>query len=159
VNPEDTMRRLIALSAIAFAACGDEHTHENIDVEGCEHLEEGPYSQITAGTARDGTAPAVATDHMAYTTTLPASAVGYVSFAAAEMTDYIVFLDRNVTFTVFDTAGAPVTIEASETSSTACTTIMGKHLFELEVGTAYFGLGPDTGGPVNVVVEEFAHMH
>lgn len=134
------------------AACGDEEP--SVDAEGCEHLEEGPYMNVTASAARDATAPAVSASHMAYTTTLPAGAAGYVSFAAPEATDYIVFLDKPVPFTVFDASGAMVAIELSETSSPECATIRGKHTFELGVGTAYFGLGPNMGMPFNLVVEE-----
>ena len=146
------MRSMIFCSLFLIAACGEDEP--GADVEGCEHLQEGPYTTVTATAARDGTAPAVAASHMAYTTTLPAGAVGYVSFAAAEAADYVVFLDQPVPFTVFDASGAMRAIEASETSSPACAEIRGKHTFELPVGTAYFGLGPSTGTPVNLVVEE-----
>jgi hypothetical protein len=146
---------LLALFLITTAAACHED-EPSVDAEGCEHLEEGPYTSVTASAARDGTAPAVAADHMAYTATLPAGAVGYVAFAAPEATDYVVFLDKPVPFVVYDATGAMVTLEASETSSPACATIRGKHTFELPVGTAYFGLGPNMGMPFNLVVEEAA---
>lgn len=147
-----------ALCFAGAAACGGDEP--SIDVEGCEHLEEGPYMNVTASAARDAAAPAVAADHKAYTTTLPAGAVGYVSFAAGEATDYVVFLDKPVPFTVFDASGAMVPLEESATSSPECATIRGKHTFPLGVGTAYFGLGPNMGMPFNIVVEEAGgHEH
>lgn len=140
---------------LAMGACGGDD-EPSIDVEGCEHLQEGPFVNITASAVRDNTAPAVAGDHAAYTTALTSGAVGYVKFAAPEAVDYIVFLDKPVPFAVFDATGAAVTIEESATSSTECDTIRGKHTFELPVGTAFFGLGPNSGMTVNVVVEEAA---
>src|SRR5690606_39011338 len=123
------LRAMTILSALflipAAAACGHDDPHP--DAEGCEHLEEGPYATVTASAARDATAPMVAADHKAYTVTLPAGAVGHVAFPAAEAADYVVFLDRPVPFAVFDAAGAPVALEASETSSPACAAIRGKH--------------------------------
>jgi hypothetical protein len=139
---------------LAAAACGADEP--SIDAEACEHFAEGPYTNVTASAARDATTPSVRGDHMAYTTTLPAGAVGYVAFAAAEAADYVVLLDKPVPFQVLDAAGAMVTLEASETSSPECAEIRGKHTFELPVGTAYFALGPNMGMAVNLVVEEAA---
>jgi hypothetical protein len=136
----------------ATAACGEDEP--GIDAEACEHLQEGPYTSVTASAVRDDTAPRVAPDHMAYTVALAAGAVTYVAFAAAEATDYVVYLDKPVPFQVLDAAGAMVTLEASEPSSPGCAAIRGKHTFPLPVGTAYFGLGPSMGMPVNLVVEE-----
>jgi hypothetical protein len=147
----------IALCFAGAAACGGDE--ESVDAEGCEHLEGGPYMNVTASAARDAAAPAVAADHKAYTTTLPAGAVGYVSFAAAEATDYVVFLDKPVPLAVFDASGAMIAIERSETSSPECTTIRGKHTLPLGVGTVYFGLGPNMGMPFNIVVEEAGGDH
>jgi hypothetical protein len=146
------------LGAMA-AACG--HGDPDPDAEACEHLERGPYAVVTATATRSGTVPppAVAADHRAYTVTLPTAALGYVSFAAAEATDYTVYLDLPAPFAVLDAAGAQVAIEASATSSPACAAIRAKHTFALPVGTAYFELGPNMG-MLNLVVEEAAgHEH
>jgi hypothetical protein len=157
------MRTMIfpAMFLIATAAaCGGED-EPDVDAEGCEHLQEGPYAEVSASATRNGTAPppAVAADHRAYTVTLPLAAIGYVSFAAAEATDYIVFLDLPAAFAVLDATGARVTLEASATSSPACAAIRGKHTFALPVGTAYFELGPNMG-MLNLVIEEAAgHEH
>lgn len=151
---------MLTLASAGLAACGDEEPHADLDVEGCEHLEGGPFTTVTASAARDATAPTVSASHMAYTITLPAGAVGYVSFPAQEATDYVVFLDKPVPFMAFDAAGATVAIEESATSSPVCATIRGKHTFELPVGTAAFGLGPNAGMPVNLVIEAAAgHEH
>lgn len=154
-----TMTKWICAVMIVAAACGEDEPPAS-DVEGCEHLEMGPYVPLTATTFKDNQTPAVANDHMAYTLTLPATGIGYVRFAAADATDYTMFLDRNVAFAVQDAASMPVALEDSATSSPACTTIMGRHTVPLGVGTYYLALGPDAGGPVNLVIEEAAvHEH
>jgi hypothetical protein len=144
----------LLLCAGATAACSEDEP--GADAEACEHIKEGPYTSVTATTARDGTTPAVRADHMAYTITLPAGAVGHVSFAAAEVIDYIVFLDKPVPLQVLDGSGATVAIEASETSSPECAEVRGRHTIPLPVGTAYLALGPSMGMPFNLVVEEAA---
>lgn len=154
------MRTMIlpAMFLIATAAaCGEDEHDADPDAEGCEHLQDGPYADVTATATRNGTVPppAVAADHKAYTVTLPLAAIGYVSFAAAEATDYVVFLDLPAAFAVLDATGAQVAIEASETGSPACEAIRGKHTFALPVGTVYFALGPNMG-MLNLVVEEAA---
>lgn len=144
-----------SLLAAAAAACGHED-EATIDDEACEHLQGGPFTTVTASAARDGTTPQVRSDHMAYTVTLAAGAVGHVAFAAAEAADYVVFLDKPMPFQVQGAAGAMIPIEASETSSPACAEVRGRHTVALPVGTAYFGLGPNMGMPVSLVVEEAA---
>jgi hypothetical protein len=146
------LKIISALCCAAAAACGGDEP--GVDTEGCEHLEEGPFEAVTASAARDAAAPSVAPDHKAYTTTLPAGAVGYVAFPAAEATDYVVFLDKPVPFAVFNSTGGAVTLTASADSSPECATIRGRHTFALQVGTAFFGLGPNMGMPVNLVIEE-----
>jgi hypothetical protein len=144
----------------ALAACGGEE-EENIDVEGCEHLEEGPYEAVTA-TADTASAPPIADDHTSYTVTLPAGAggnTGFVSFAADEEGDFIFFLDADVDVEFTDAAAAVVPIEESASSSDACDTIQGKHTLELAVATYYLELTSQTIDEVNVVVEHGAHAH
>jgi hypothetical protein len=150
-----TMMLCAAGLLAATAACGHED-EATIDDEACEHLTSGPFTNVTASAARDGTTPQVRSDHMAYTAALTAGAVGYVAFAAAEAADYVVFFDKPMPFQVQDAAGATIPIEASETSSPACAEIRGRHTVALPVGTAYFGLGPNMGMPVSLVVEEAA---
>jgi hypothetical protein len=145
---------LATFALVTAAACG-EHTHEDPDVEGCEHLTEGPYTTITATAASTG-APAIAADHMAYTVTLPAGGAGnsgFVSFAAADAVPMIFYTDQTVTAAFTTSAGAPITPTQTGTSSAACAEIMGRHVVPLEVGTAFLQLSSPTVSSVNVVVE------
>lgn len=147
----------IALSLIACG--GDDHDDTDAaDVEACEHLAEGPYEDVFAAADADAP-PAVSNDHTAYAILLPDGAPGYVSFAAAEATDYIFFFNQDVDLALTTADGDPLPIEASTTSSAACTTIKGRHVVELPVGTAVLELGPVTG-ELNLVIEEAAgHAH
>ena len=150
----------LSLTSLAMAACGgDDHDDADAaDVEACEHLAEGPYEDVFAAADADAP-PAVSNDHTAYAILLPDGAPGYVSFAAAEATDYIFFFNQDVDLALTTADGDPLPIEASTTSSAACTTIKGRHVVELPVGTAVLELGPVTG-ELNLVIEEAAgHAH
>ena len=141
-----------------FACGGDGDQGDDIDVEGCEHLAEGPYEDVLAA-ADAADAPAVSNDHTAYTITLPDGAPGYVSFAAAEATDYVFFFDQDVDLALATAGGDPLPLEVSATSSATCTTIKGRHVVELPVGTAVLQLGPNAAA-FNLVIEEAAgHVH
>jgi hypothetical protein len=139
--------------ALAFvvtaAACGEDAPPAN-DAEACMQLEGGAFTTVTAVVARDSTTPTVTAD-TAYTATLPASGIGYVRFEASSAS-YVVYLDRDVALIALEGAGTPATISTAK-SSEACVTIKARHAFKLGAGTAYLGLGPDAGGPVNVVIK------
>ena len=141
-------------AALCVAAC-HEHTHEDPDIEGCEHLTEGPYVAVAA-TAMSSGAPAIDDNHMAYTVTLPAGATGnsgFVSFAATDANPMIFYVDQTVTSAFTTSAGAAITPTQSGTSSPVCTEIKGRHVVPLEVGTAFLQLSSPTVSSVNVVVE------
>jgi hypothetical protein len=153
------MKKLIfvPLSILAFAGCGDDDTHDDAaaDAEGCEHLQDGPSAAITAATAAAG-APSVDDDHRRYDVTLvdvTGGKGGVVKFAASAAGVHVIFLDADVPLFITDAAGAPVAIEESASSSTACADIRGKHVVELGVGTYNLTLGPTTSTQVGVVVE------
>src|SRR5688572_14994746 len=61
---------LLMSTALLATACGDDE-EENPDVEGCEHLQEGPATAVTA-TATSENAPAIRADHRRYDVTLVA---------------------------------------------------------------------------------------
>ena len=142
-----------AWAALALAACGG--TGENIDQEGCTYLEGGPFTPITAGPARDATAPAIEAAAGAYTITLPAGGRGYLSFDSPDDTEYAVFTDRNVAVVAFTPAGTAIPASAMSTSSAVCATIAGRHIIELPVGTFFFELGPDAGAPFALVLRPY----
>jgi len=139
--------------AVSLGGCGG--TGANIDAEGCTYLDNGPFRPVSAGMALDTTAPAIAAEPRANTITLPTSGIGYLAFDSPDDTEYAVFTSRAVTFATFSPTGTPIPPSASTTTSSECTTIQGRHIVELAVGHFYFGLGPDTGGPVNFVLRPY----
>jgi hypothetical protein len=144
------------LSSALLIACGEPN---EADVEGCEHLQEGPNVAVTATSATSG-APAVSNDHKRYDITLPPGTggnVGSVSFAAGEATDYVLFLGANVPVKVTDSSGQDVEFEMTATSSAECSEIKGRNLVELGVGTYTLTFGPTTQSTVSLVIEEAAH--
>lgn len=147
----------LTISTLAFG-CSSSGT-PNIDVEGCEHLKEGPPVAVTAAATAD-LAPAVDADHMRYDVALidvTGGKGGFVKYAAPEATDYLFFLGADVPVQFLDAANAPVAPEESTTSSTVCTEIKGRHLIELAVGTYAIKIGPTAQTSVGIVVEEAAH--
>ncbi|MCP3062387.1 hypothetical protein LXT21_26710 [Myxococcus sp. K38C18041901] len=151
---------LLMSTALLSTACGDddEPHDENVDVEGCEHLREGPAAAVNA--TLTGTPPSVSNDHRRYDIALVDGAAGHrgsVSFAAAEATDYVLYLSANVPVSITDASGAAVEIEESATSSESCTDIKGRHVVPLSVGTFTFTFGPTPSASVNLVVEEASH--
>lgn len=158
-------RSVPVMTAIAavLASCGDEHGHENPNVEACEHLKEGPSVAVAATTTAGATAPAIASDHKRYDLTLPVTAspgsfLGHVTFAAPAAGDFIVFTSAAIPVKVTTAAGADVAPESTASSITECTEVKGRHVFELGVGTHYVALGPATNNSVSVVVEP-GHEH
>jgi hypothetical protein len=170
---EDAMKKtfgLLAVLTLSLAACGgdddggdeeDMGGEESIDVEGCEHLIEGPEVAVTATAETDG-APAVGDDHMRYDVTLvevDGGNGGSVAFDADEASDFIFFLSADVDMTITDSEGAEVAIEESASSSPECEEIRGRHVAELEVGTNYLTFGPTDEAELSVVIEHADHEH
>ena len=155
------MKKLLSaclLSSALLVGCGGEKNEA--DVEGCEHLQEGPAASVSATASASG-APAVSNDHKRYDISLPAGSggnnVGSVSFAAAEASDYVFFLGSNVTLKVTNASGEAVTFEESATSSTECTNVKGRYVAPLQVGTYTLTFGPTSDSSVSLVIEETAH--
>ncbi|MCY0996093.1 hypothetical protein OWM54_02985 [Myxococcus sp. MISCRS1] len=150
---------LLMSTALLTTACGDDEPHEeDVDVEGCEHLAEGPSTAVNA--TLTGTPPSVSNDHRRYDISLVDGAGGRrgsVSFAAAEATDYVLYLSADVPVVITDASGAAVEIEESAKSSESCTDIKGRHVVPLSVGTFTFTFGPTTAASVNLVIEEASH--
>lgn len=148
----------VALSAGLVFGCGDEE-EENIDVEGCEHLQQGPATAVTATATATG-APAVKDDHNRYDITLvdvTGGKGGSVTFAAAAEGDYVLFTSADVQVAVKDANGQVVGIEASTKSSSECTEIKGRHTIPMKVGTHTLTFGPTPLTAVSVVIEPDAH--
>ncbi|MBN1204812.1 MAG: hypothetical protein JXB05_07805 [Myxococcaceae bacterium] len=148
----------VLLSTALLIGCGDEASP---DVEGCEHLQEGPASSVNASASTSG-APAVSNDHRRYDITLTDVAGGKggtVSFAAAEAVHYIIFTSADVPLAIKDANGQTVASEESASSSSECTEIKGRHTFPMKVGTHTITFGPTTQTSVSIVIEEEAGAH
>jgi len=151
----------VLVSAGLVFGCGGEEEEENVDVEGCEHLQEGPSTAVTATAATAG-APAVKDDHRRYDVTLvdvTGGKGGSVTFAAAEEGDYVLFTSADVQVAITDANGQAVAPEASVKSSTECTEIKGRHTIPMKVGTHTLTFGPTTQTSVSLVIEPAAHDH
>lgn len=139
-------------STLPLAACGDDPV-EGPDTEGCEHLQDGPFQQLTAGATRDSSAPMIDDDHVAYRVTGP----GFAFFAPAEAGDYHVFLGAAATLELTGPDGEVITPEETVTGSAACDEIAERLLVPLVVGTTFFEL--TSAGEVPIVLEPAAHDH
>ena len=171
------MRNLLTIAALLFGlvllgpGCGEGHDQtadagtqldggDDLDVEGCEHMTEGPFVDVTAG-ADAASAGEVRSDHHAYRVALAAGQAGYASYAADAAGDHVFFFDTDIALEVQDDQGAAVTIEESVTSIVACTEVKARHTVPLPaVGTYYLKLGPATAATtVTIVIEEAGHHH
>lgn len=142
----------LALALVTLAACGDDPPPAG-DTTACGALEMGPYVTVTATISKDNFTPAVLSDAQAYTITLPATGIGYVKFEATTAREHVVFVDRDVPVQAQTAASAAIPAKSSAKSSDACVTIKGRYAFALAVGVNYLGVGPDAGGPVNLVID------
>ncbi|MDB4961805.1 MAG: hypothetical protein JWP01_1804 [Myxococcales bacterium] len=142
----------LAVMLVSLAACGEDPPPEG-DATACGALEMGPYVAVTAAVGKDTSTPAILSDAQAYTITLPASGIGYVAFEATSARDHVVFVDRDVPVTAQTSTSMTIAAKSSAKSSDACVTIKGRYVFNLAAGKNYLGVGPDAGGPVNVVID------
>jgi hypothetical protein len=153
----------LALAAVFGSGCGssdDPEPQPTVNEEACEHMQLGPSAARTA-TASAAGAPAISNDHVRYDVTLvPVTGGngGVVTFAAAEATDYVLFLDANVPVAVTGPTGVAITPEEVLQSIPECTDVRTRVLVPLTVGTHQIQFGPTAGGIVRVVVEEALHV-
>jgi len=157
------MKKLLAtclLSTALLVGCsGDEE--ESADVEGCEHLQNGPSTPVTATPTLAGI-PAVSNDHRRYDVTLVdvgSQKGGSVTFAASEATDYVFFLSEDMQLLVEDSSGEYVDPEEFATGSSECSEVERRYVFPLSVGTYRLSFGPSSAASVSIVIEEAAHEH
>jgi hypothetical protein len=130
---------------------------------GCEHMAAGPAQSVTAAAFGSAGAPGIAAPHTRYDVDLAAvegGVGGDVSYPAAEATDYVIALSRDIPFQVLDASGVVVAIEESLRTGLPCEGVAVFHVVELDVGTYVLRFGPTATGGVSVVVEEASgHMH
>jgi len=154
---------LAAVLAMSVAGCGDDAPeHENPNAEACEHFEMGPPVAVIAAATATASAPKIDNNHMRYDVTLTTTAGGkggFVTFAPAKAGDYIIFTNAPVQLSVKNSAMTEVTAESSATSITECTTVKGRYVYPLQVGTYVVGVTATSGDMVSFVVEEAEHEH
>lgn len=156
-----TLFTLFALVVVPGCGGDDEGEHEDPDIEGCEHLTEGPYQEVTVSAGRDAQAPWVAANHVSYTIgLLPGGAPGYVTYDSTEEGEAYLYLDQSVGVKVFTSAGTEVPLASSATSTEACVEVKGRHVVEVGVGVHYIELTAGDGlAAVNLVIEATDHAH
>ncbi|MDC0708501.1 hypothetical protein POL68_08475 [Stigmatella sp. ncwal1] len=153
---------LVSTSILFSAGCGDDEAEgESIDVEGCEHLQEGPSAPITAAATATG-APAVSNDHKRYDISLvdvTGGKGGSVTFAASEAGDYLFFVSEDVPLAIRTINGVAVEPEEVAKSSSECSEIKGRYTVELSVGTHVLTFGPTSKTSISLVAEHGEHDH
>ncbi|MEZ4432128.1 MAG: hypothetical protein R3F65_06910 [bacterium] len=159
------MRRLALLALLLpLAACDDhdhddEHAHEDLTAEACEHGAEGPFQAVTAAAPVD--APAIqGYSHTRVDITLPAGPDGNggaVAFNVSEAGDYNFFLTADVPI-AFLVDRAPLPIEDT-VAVTECEAIAVHHTVELPAGEVFLMFGPTAATEVGVVFEAADHEH
>jgi hypothetical protein len=145
------------------SACGGGGAEgEDLLAEACEHMQDGPFEDVTAAADRAAALPDVTYEHTSVRVALVDVAGGrggFVAFRAAAAAGYVFFLSANVAFGVSDAAGAPVTLEQSRGDLGACAEVSVEHTVALEVGTWTLSLGPTSETTVSLVIEEEGGAH
>ena len=146
--------------ALPLAACElEEEGMMDIDVEGCEHLQMGPTTAVTAAATADPLADTVDSDHRRYDIDLPAATgggnEGFVLFAAGNDASYVFFMNTaDVNFEVQDSGGGNLMTSDRRISSPICTEIGARETASLTVATFFLRFTSDTVDSVQLVVEE-----
>ncbi|EYF01669.1 hypothetical protein [Chondromyces apiculatus] len=178
---------MILLSSLALVACGGDDDGDDgssgtnqttgssstssstddhaVDDHVCEHLEEGPFEDITATETATG-APELAETHVAYKITLPDNGVGgfqgVVTYRVAQAADLAFIATADIAVTVQDGAGdllsAEDTCRGSSCSET-CSLMQSKQVFPMDGAIYTLTIGPTSMDSVIILVEEAAHEH
>jgi hypothetical protein len=132
--------------SLAIAGCSDDE--EELDVDACEHLQEGP----AVPTASGGT---VADDHRRYDLALTPAAnpSAIVTFVSMRDDDYFVFLSEDVPLTVRRVAGSGIDRRDFVQGSDDCNEVDTRSEFHLDVGTYELIFGSTAETLVSIVVE------
>lgn len=154
------IRSMFAMALLFGTVACDSHDDEDLDEEGCEHLEEGPAVAVTAA-ADDVSAPAIADDHKRYDIALidVAGGKGGKVKLEAEAGDHIFFMNADAPLVVKALAtGAAVAPEEVAKSSATCAAIKARYVIAFPAsGTYVLDFGPTTLTAVGVVIEPHDH--
>lgn len=166
---------LALVLGMSLTACGDEHddhednnhaNHTNVETpeeEACEHMEEGPFQDVTAAEDSTGTLENIAVPHTRMDVALAGEGAdrgGVVSFEASEAGEYTFYLSQDVGFELADSNAMVLTPEASAGPVSLCATaILATHTFDLQVGTYTITMGPADLETLAVIFEAGEHEH
>lgn len=131
---------------------------EGPDVEGCEHLAEGPATEVTAQSAANAGKVMVGNDHKRYDVAL-ADGMNAVTFESGEAAHYVFFLGQDVPLTLTDASGQAVAIEERKTENLPCGEMKARVTADLGVGPYTLTFGPTEATMVGIVIEEDAQGH
>lgn len=158
----------------SLSACSDEHDHEDNnhahntnnespEAEACEHMEEGPFQDVTAAEDSTGTLSNIAVPHTRVDVALAGEGAdrgGVVSFEASEAGEYTFYLSTDVDFVLADSNAMTLSPEASGGAVSLCATaILATHTFDLQVGTYTITMGPADLETLSVIFEAGEHEH
>ncbi len=134
-----------------------------VDVEGCEHGEEGPAKAVTANLVTMSRERArVADDHNRYDVTLVQSAgqyEGYVIFENDDVGDFHFYLNKDVPFKLMQN-GKDVAFEKTTKPLALCPDVVkASYVAELAIGQVELHWGPTSESSVGVVIEFAAGEH
>jgi hypothetical protein len=166
----------IVMTAMLAACSGDDGpdgsggaggaTAADPAVDGCEHLEGGPFVDVAA-TADPSDAPDVSTEHSAFRVALAGDASagfsGWVSYGASAAGELIVYVNADVTMRMEDASGSPLDWEQECISDCTgiCDEVANARTVDIAtVGTYRLQIESATDSEVTlVIVEGGEHAH
>lgn len=157
----------IAILGLGLAvACADPadmngEEEESPDVDACEHLNDGPFIDVTpTETATVDNNAVFAAEHTAYRVDTSGTAA-FTSFSSDEAAEFYLYIDSpTATVTVWqDDAMTEVTAEESVTSSADCAQVEGRFTYDLEVANYFLQVEDNTAANVLVYLAEADHDH
>jgi hypothetical protein len=146
-TPTPVLGAAVALCLSLVAGCSDD-SEDSLDVEGCEHLQQGPAVPTVSGGA-------IGDDHQRYDLTLNPSAdpAGVVTFASSREDNYFIFLSKNVPMKLRSSGGSEIASIGFADGSPECAEIAARWEFHMGVGTHDLVFGPTSENSVSIVIE------
>lgn len=147
---------------------GETHEDEEVLMEACEHMAEGPSRQVQAAPWGDASPPSVATPHTRYDVALgnvEGGQGGDLSFAVSEAGTLWIALSEAVSLQVLRRTDGQVVDALEEVNGEGlpCQEVHRAVAFPVTVGTLVLRIGPTSRDQVSLVLEllggESAHDH
>ena len=135
----------------------EEHNEDEVNEEGCEHMEEGPSESVTATASLEGTQTDISAAHTRFDIALledSGSYTGFVTYDASEEGELFLFLNANVPVSVTRLSdGSTVEIEETDEAFAFCDAVSVLHVLDVELGTLALEFGPTSESEVRAVLE------